>query len=412
MLTVNNVLVYDCTDAGVDQMMQDAKIPAFGHKQLKDAFWISQVAPRLGSGESLLLRSTFDDWVAAPTGGNRNFPGQFFSVSNSSPFAPGARLHGAAPRLALQSTQEKVFTSVDDLIRALRGHVNAADNRQKEERLALDVLANVKMLERYVLDQVISNIQRAISNGERRCPSGQSYYGAGATLDWTRDIVATLAGEAPLTRLYKKVAAIHDFARHNRFPTPGRESTQGMRLDGEKYSLAEDNPWIVEQRRLNNSIWAGKSGSAMDMIYAAMQVGLDDDDSIAALAFCIVAFFHFMPTSQSSTHTYHEVMSGATTVRPGIGSVYKPAEVPGGQDVFRQLQSRPSTWKKDDTTKYCHGCNAKFGFLTRKHHCRECGDIFCDSCTKEKKVVAMPAIRPGKAVESGNVRVCKSCAGG
>lgn len=412
MLTVNNTLVYDCTDAGVDQMVRDGKINPPRARQLKDTFWNTQVVPRLAANESLLLQSTFNDWVAAPTGGNQNFPGQFFSVSSSSPFAPAQRLYGAVPDLALQSTQEKIFTSVDTLIIALRGHVAAADNRQKEERLALDVLANIKMFERYVLDTVIENIQKAISASRALCPNGSSFYGSGARVDWTQNIVASLAGELPLTRLYKKVAAIHDFGRANRFPTPDRRSTAGMRPIGEKYSLIEDNPWVVNQRRLNNSIWAGKSGSAMDMIFVAQEVGINDNDSLAALAFCIVAFFHFMPTSQSSTHTYHEVMTGATSVHAGIGTFYEAAAVPGGQDVFRQLQSRSSVWKADDSVKRCRACNTKFGTFTRKHHCRECGDIFCDNCSKETKAVVMPAIRPGKPAETGKVRVCKSCASG
>ena len=411
MLTVNEILVFDCTDEGVEQLVRERKIRPFRSKQLKTTFWSTQVAPRLAANESALLLPTFNDWVAAPIASG-NARGQFVSVSSNSPFAPAGRLDGAPTGLALQSTQEKIFTSIDALIIALRGHVVATDNRQKEERLALDVLANVKMFERYVLDRLIGNIQRAITNRERNCPEGESYYGPGATLDWTRDIVVALANELPLTRLYKKVAAIHDFCRCNRFETPNRGTTRGMRIGNEKYSLAEDNPWIANQRSLNNSIWAGKSGSAMDMVYAATQMGIEDDDSLAALAFCIVAFFHFMPTSQSSTHTYHEVMTGATSVHKGIETFYKAAEVPGGQDVFRQLQSRPSLWKPDDSVQRCPGCNTAFGVFTRKHHCRACGGIFCDNCSKETKVVPMPAIRPGKAPETGNLRVCKSCASG
>jgi hypothetical protein len=411
MLTVNEILVFDCTDEGVEQLVRERKIRPFRSKQLKTTFWSTQVAPRLAADESVLLLPTFNDWVAAPIASG-NARGQFVSVSSNSPFGPVGRLDGAPTGLALQSTQEKIFTSIDALIAALRGHVAATDNRQKEERLALDVLANVKMFERYVLDRLIGNIQRAITSRRRNCPEGESYYGPGATLDWTRDIVDALATELPLTRLYKKVAAIHDFCRCNRFETPNRGTTRGMRIENEKYSLEEGNSWIANQRSLNNSIWAGKSGSAMDMVYAATQMGIEDDDSLAALAFCIVAFFHFMPTSQSSTHTYHEVMTGATSVHKGIETFYKAAEVPGGQDVFRQLQSRPSLWKPDDSVQRCPGCNTAFGVFTRKHHCRACGGIFCDNCSKETKVVPMPAIRPGKAPETGTLRVCKSCASG
>lgn len=411
MLTVNDTLVYDCTDEGMEQMVRDRRIQPVARLP-KDRFWTTQVLPRIAANEAPNLLPTFNDWVAAPISGGGRFPGQFISVSSSSAFAPTGALYGRAPGLGLQSTQDKVFTSVDTLIIALRGHVAAKNNRDKEERLALDVLANVKMFERYVLDKVITNIQTAIRDSKARRPEGDSFYGAGANVDWTQDIVAALASEAPLTRLYKKIAALHDFGRRNRFPTPGRDSTQGMRIGREKYSLAEDNAWIVDQRRQNNSVWAGKSGSAMDMVYAAKVVGIENDDSLAALSFCIVAFFHFMPTSQSSSHTYHEVMSGATTVHPGLEAFYNGAQVPSGQDVFRRLQSRPSTWTPDEGVKRCQGCNTTFGFITRKHHCRECGGLFCANCSKEKREVQMPAIRPGKTAETGLLRVCKSCASG
>ncbi|CAM9541735.1 unnamed protein product [Lampetra fluviatilis] len=37
-------------------------------------------------------------------------------------------------------------------------------------------------------------------------------------------------------------------------------------------------------------------------------------------------------------------------------------------------------WQPDHNTKKCTSCKMEFGVLTRKHHCRSCGLIFCSNC--------------------------------
>ncbi|KAJ3246223.1 hypothetical protein HDU78_007673 [Chytriomyces hyalinus] len=39
-------------------------------------------------------------------------------------------------------------------------------------------------------------------------------------------------------------------------------------------------------------------------------------------------------------------------------------------------------WKPDNAVQYCENCRARFGLLTRRHHCRTCGGIFCGPCSK------------------------------
>ncbi|KAI8607513.1 hypothetical protein BC830DRAFT_1158605, partial [Chytriomyces sp. MP71] len=39
-------------------------------------------------------------------------------------------------------------------------------------------------------------------------------------------------------------------------------------------------------------------------------------------------------------------------------------------------------WKPDTSTQYCENCRTRFGLLTRRHHCRTCGGIFCGPCSK------------------------------
>ena len=57
--------------------------------------------------------------------------------------------------------------------------------------------------------------------------------------------------------------------------------------------------------------------------------------------------------------------------------------------------SQPAHWVPDGERTACVGCTAVFGTVTRKHHCRGCGEVFCDSC-------APPRPQSGE-------RACKTC---
>jgi tetratricopeptide (TPR) repeat protein len=62
---------------------------------------------------------------------------------------------------------------------------------------------------------------------------------------------------------------------------------------------------------------------------------------------------------------------------------------------------RQVPWQKDSEVSSCTKCKSAFGLFKRKHHCRVCGLIFCDSCSATR-------VRPPGFSES--IRVCESCA--
>lgn len=36
-------------------------------------------------------------------------------------------------------------------------------------------------------------------------------------------------------------------------------------------------------------------------------------------------------------------------------------------------------WVLDKTAKYCHDCGKEFlPLIRRRHHCRNCGNVYCD----------------------------------
>eukprot|EP00992_Anisonema_acinus_P015751 TRINITY_DN9875_c0_g1_i1.p1 TRINITY_DN9875_c0_g1~~TRINITY_DN9875_c0_g1_i1.p1 ORF type:complete len:472 (-),score=36.18 TRINITY_DN9875_c0_g1_i1:21-1436(-) len=58
-------------------------------------------------------------------------------------------------------------------------------------------------------------------------------------------------------------------------------------------------------------------------------------------------------------------------------------------------------WQASEGVSHCPLCSATFGLLHRKHHCRKCGQVVCDTCSLHRKRVFPdnPAL----------VRVCNSC---
>ena len=73
-------------------------------------------------------------------------------------------------------------------------------------------------------------------------------------------------------------------------------------------------------------------------------------------------------------------------------------------------------WQEDSSVLKCPLCKVSFGYFTRKHHCRSCSRIFCDTDSKFRakipKVIKKIPTRSGKEEPidyNTPVRLCKSC---
>ena len=63
---------------------------------------------------------------------------------------------------------------------------------------------------------------------------------------------------------------------------------------------------------------------------------------------------------------------------------------------------RNAEWEKNDDVSKCRACTKDFGLIRRRHHCRNCGRIFCNDCSD--KVCPIPD-STYRAAE----RVCHDC---
>uniref|UniRef100_A0A3B3QUG8 phosphatidylinositol-3,5-bisphosphate 3-phosphatase n=1 Tax=Paramormyrops kingsleyae TaxID=1676925 RepID=A0A3B3QUG8_9TELE len=70
-------------------------------------------------------------------------------------------------------------------------------------------------------------------------------------------------------------------------------------------------------------------------------------------------------------------------------------------DVGDEVVTR---WYPDHLAAQCYGCESRFWLATRRHHCRNCGNVFCATCCNQK----MPV--PSQQLFEPS-RVCKACYG-
>ncbi|TDH68887.1 hypothetical protein CCR75_000464 [Bremia lactucae] len=62
---------------------------------------------------------------------------------------------------------------------------------------------------------------------------------------------------------------------------------------------------------------------------------------------------------------------------------------------------RTLRWIDDEETSNCMHCNTSFTIITRKHHCRRCGNVVCHNCSPHKRRISSTDPFP--------MRVCNAC---
>lgn len=74
----------------------------------------------------------------------------------------------------------------------------------------------------------------------------------------------------------------------------------------------------------------------------------------------------------------------------------------GGDSTQHRGIRDPPVWIPDEQSTNCMSCKTPFTFVRRRHHCRNCGKIFCGRCSSN--AVSLPHFGHSKPV-----RVCNHC---
>ncbi|XP_063229334.1 zinc finger FYVE domain-containing protein 1-like isoform X2 [Bacillus rossius redtenbacheri] len=102
----------------------------------------------------------------------------------------------------------------------------------------------------------------------------------------------------------------------------------------------------------------------------------------------------------SSQNAAQRVLDGVTYISEAVSSVSVPPTRVLSSWVADQIA--PKYWKPNNQIKHCHNCKELFPLTATKHHCRLCGEGFCEDCSSKTAVV------PDRGWHSP-VRVCDTC---
>lgn len=74
---------------------------------------------------------------------------------------------------------------------------------------------------------------------------------------------------------------------------------------------------------------------------------------------------------QQRQSTYQQPAYQQSSAQP------RPQSVPQGK-------SKPPIWVTDQSSDHCSRCKQEFSLTNRRHHCRNCGNLFCGNCTQNQ----------------------------
>jgi hypothetical protein len=90
-----------------------------------------------------------------------------------------------------------------------------------------------------------------------------------------------------------------------------------------------------------------------------------------------------------------------------------PASEGGARKKYEQSLVE---WVPDNQAPMCPDCGVKFGFKTRKSHCRLCGGVLCKSCTIDLPAERAQLMHSGASLQApkptscpSQFRVCQNC---
>ncbi|KAL3641002.1 Protein free1 [Castilleja foliolosa] len=125
-----------------------------------------------------------------------------------------------------------------------------------------------------------------------------------------------------------------------------------------------------------------------------------------------------LQSNSYTTNTLLDTVTAATVQYKEMSERSRPSEYPkvaeqpsekkkGFADfvnLIKPVNEEKDHWVPDEAVTKCIGCGTDFGAFVRKHHCRNCGDIFCDKCTQGRTALTADENAPV-------VRVCDRCLG-
>ncbi|XP_016420299.1 zinc finger FYVE domain-containing protein 1 [Sinocyclocheilus rhinocerous] len=168
-----------------------------------------------------------------------------------------------------------------------------------------------------------------------------------------------------------------------------------------KTSASSDNPWFG----LAKYAWSGYvlECPSCGIIYRSRQYWMGNQDPESSVVRPEVKHVWQGTDAFQTDHqnAAQRVLDGMTCI---IQSVTEYSSGPTkAVTAWLTDQVAPPYWKPNAEIVECHGCKRAFEEAERKHHCRACGEGFCQACSTH----SMPV--PERGWGGTPVRVCDAC---
>ncbi|KAF9982989.1 carboxypeptidase Y-deficient [Mortierella antarctica] len=112
------------------------------------------------------------------------------------------------------------------------------------------------------------------------------------------------------------------------------------------------------------------------------------------------------PIPPSPTGSISSVSSGTGSVR--AKGLFRSVTSKGQQ--LKVAEQAIVKWEDDSSVPACYICLSIFNrYGNRKHHCRLCGRVICDNCSKSTPLYLNMVSYPDGSASVGNTRACKDC---
>ncbi|KAL6873935.1 hypothetical protein ACP4OV_014017 [Aristida adscensionis] len=117
-----------------------------------------------------------------------------------------------------------------------------------------------------------------------------------------------------------------------------------------------------------------------------------------------------LDTVTAATVQFKEMGASSISRSRAIADAAKPAEQQNERrknfldwrNLMKPMNEEKDHWVPDEAVSKCTACAADFSAFNRRHHCRNCGDIFCDKCTQGRTPLTTDT-------DAQPVRVCDRC---
>ncbi|XP_062229881.1 protein FREE1-like [Phragmites australis] len=161
------------------------------------------------------------------------------------------------------------------------------------------------------------------------------------------------------------------------------------------YPLETVTRWDV----LDSSIFAFWSKSSVDIEARRIRLKSNSYTSNTILDTVTAATVQFKEMSGSSISRSRAI---ADATNPSEQQNERKKNFLDWRNLMKPMNEEKDHWVPDEAVRKCTACAADFNAFNRRHHCRNCGDIFCDKCTQGRTPLTTDA-------DAQPVRVCDRC---